>query len=218
MQSGCFLSAAHVTVSQVKIPARIFTFTTCCELCLSSFTAQILSSSTLNEPTTLLLNLFIAPVHIYLVINDVCGWWWEGGEADVHYLIKMWYSCSAQFSGINCLAQTFPLTKIKFSNWNARLSDAYVNVDYSSQFTEAALVVDDLWPESYPGVGLFSTDPLKERQTLMLVLTERGQNGVELPWGWLLDWDFNILSPGSSSWMYPKSDLHCFQFVSSTLV
>lgn len=73
MQSDRFLSAAHVTVSQVKIPTRIFTFTTGRELCLSSFTAPIISSSTLNEPTTLPLNLFIAPIHIYLVIKDVCG-------------------------------------------------------------------------------------------------------------------------------------------------
>lgn len=46
-------------------------------------------------------------------------------------------------------------------------------VDYGSRFTEAALV-DDLWPESFPGVGLFSTDPLKDRQTVTLVLIERG--------------------------------------------
>lgn len=38
----------------------------------------MISSSTLNEPTTLPLNFFIAPIHIYLVIKDVCEWW--GGE------------------------------------------------------------------------------------------------------------------------------------------
>lgn len=34
--------------------------------------SPMISSSTLNEPTTLPLNFFIAPIHIYLVIKDVC--------------------------------------------------------------------------------------------------------------------------------------------------
>lgn len=78
------------------------------------------------------------------------------------------------------------------------------------------LVVDDRWLESCPGVGLLSTASLKDGKLLTLVETVWGQCGVDAP-GWLLDRDSDISSPGSSSWMYPRSDLHCFQFVSITL-
>ena len=164
----------------------------------------------------------------------------DGGRgAYVLYLLKMWYSCFAQFSGIKCLAQTFPLTKIKISNEKRVLSDAYVRANLikriivklpstSSQswlkvlpcsdksdsldLCDLPVVVGDLWLEPCPGVGWSSTDSLGGKPTV-----DRG--GVGLPWGWLFDWDFwDIVSPGSFSWMYPRSDLHCFQFISNTLL
>lgn len=115
-------------------------------------------------------------------------WSWGGY---VLYLIKMWYSCFAQFPGIKSLAQTFPLTKIKFANRNVCLSDPCVHpIVISRKLSRSvpqkveeiknpsffwwlsvfmilfALVVGDLWRGSGPGLGLFSTDSLKDQQML----------------------------------------------------
>lgn len=113
-----FLSGVRLNVSQVKIPTRVSNM---------PWTVHVIvrHSNSFFKHTEWTSN----SLYICLLLHFIFIWWskmcvnegWRGG-AYVVYILKMWYSCFAQFSGIKCLAQTFPLTKIKFSNRNACLS------------------------------------------------------------------------------------------------